>query len=64
MRTVTGYRDGHPLWSENVPAENVGWGHTLGGRAVEPAPSEADRRNAQQAAYNRKIRGLRGAKLK
>lgn len=65
MRTILGYdADRRPIWSENVPAENVGWGRAIGGRAIEAAPSETDRRLADAKKYNAKVRGLRGAKLK
>lgn len=36
MRRIIGYdADRRAIWSENIPAENVGWGHALGGRAIE-----------------------------
>lgn len=52
MRTIVGYLDGHPIWSENVPAENPQWGAHLGGRSIsDAAPFMAKVVRPQAARY-------------
>lgn len=32
---MIGYRDGRAIWEDLGPADNVSWGHALGGRQIE-----------------------------
>lgn len=64
MRTRI-YVDGHPQWSENVPAEHIaGHAYSLGGHAIEPAVTLTEKERAALSQLRYKEKKLRGENLR
>lgn len=56
MRRVLGYDGARPIWSENVPSENVGWHAHIGGQAIVPQQAKRGEPMSDQAIRQRERR--------
>lgn len=62
-RRIVGYLNGVAQWEDLGPAENVGWGHALGGRQIEEQVVKRASEPTTVKHLQQKIRRLRGAAL-
>ena len=61
MRTITGYRDGKAIWSDNEPARARIEGGSINGSAVTAVPS-APKKHDPAGDYQRAYRAAKRAK--